>query len=267
MTTRATATLPPIKAIVLLALCLTAAPSRSEQEMRTLTDQFGRSVNATILAVDSTTVKIRREDGQEFSLPLANLSDTDQASLKEWAVRNPGTAGTKPAEATASQEKPAASETPAEKPAPKPGSLTLAASRAKFNVDVVYKSEYSKDSYEDWGYSIQLVNTTLHPITDVRVEYNIFSRLYSGSSKKVKAGVQTYNAIGSRQSVVFKTKTARINKWRSMGVNQYGGELYGIWTRLYVGDTLLAESTNPESLISRESWKNASQESEAGNSE
>ena len=39
-----------------------------------------------MLSVEGATVKIRRDDGQEFALALERLSDADQARLREWSA-------------------------------------------------------------------------------------------------------------------------------------------------------------------------------------
>ncbi len=204
-------------------------------EVRTLTDQMGRSIKADVIAVDGDIVKIRREDGQLFDMPLAKLSEEDQATLKAQSQTTP-----KAAESS--------------KAAPVPGSVAMSVSRGKFNVDVTYKSEYSKDSYEDWGYNVQLTNTTLQPIEGLRVEYNIFGRLFASSSQRVESGRRQVEALGPKKGTTFRTKSFRLNKWKSLGSNGFSGELTGIWARLYIGDTLVQEYASPESVKAKETW-------------
>lgn len=50
---------------------------RAAQPIQTLTDADGRFIKAKILEVDGQTVKIKREDGLEFSFPMSKLSDMD----------------------------------------------------------------------------------------------------------------------------------------------------------------------------------------------
>jgi hypothetical protein len=225
-----------VSSLLPIAIMAAFAGSLGSAQVRTLTDQMGRTIRAEVLSVEDGTVKIRREDGQLFEMSLANLSDDDQIAVKASAKKNPPVVG----EVT--------------KTTPVPGSVTMSVSRGKFDVDVTYKSLYSKDSYEFWGYNIQLVNTTLKPIEDVRVEYNIFGRLYSGSTQSVETGRQVVEALGAKKDTTFRTKAFRLNRWKSLGSSGSGGELSGVWAKLYVGDTLLTEYSSPDSIKTKEKW-------------
>ena len=230
-----------LKAVLLLALL---APLSALAEMRTLIDQLGRSIKADVISVEAGIVKIKRADGILFDLPLKNLSDDTQAELKAWAAQNT---------ATASAASKAAPETVVFIPTEK--SITMAVNRGKFDVDIAYKSEYSQDSYEEWGYNIQLTNTTLYPIDKLRIEYNLFGRRYSGSEQSVKVGSQTVEPVGSRKTISFRTsKSFRISKWKTQDTKAYGGQLTGVWVRLYHGNTLLQEYSSPESIRTKEKW-------------
>jgi hypothetical protein len=213
-------------------------PARSE--VRTLTDQLGRTIKVEIIAVTTDTVTIKREDGQKFDMPLANLSDDDQAALRAWTKKNPDSA---------------MPEVPTIKTVPSPKSVTMTLSRGKFDVDVTYKSEYSKESYEGWGYNVQLTNTTLAPLENLRVDYNIFGRLYSSSSQTRESGSNTVETLAAKKSVTFRTKSFRLSKWKAHdGSYNSNGTLTGVWVRLYAGDTLLQEYASPESLKTAEKW-------------
>jgi hypothetical protein len=212
-------------------------------ELRTLVDQFGRSIKADVLSVEGDIVKIKRDDGQLFDMPLKNLSDDNQAELKAWAQKNPSAA--EPAQEIKFV-------------APSPESIKMSVSRGKFDIDVAYKSEYSQDSYEEWGYNVQLTNTTLYPIDKLRVEYNIFGRLYSSSSQRVQFGNQAVEGIGPRKSITFRTKSFRINKWKTSESKAYGGQLNGVWVRLYYDSTLLQEYSSPDSIKTKEKWTSVS---------
>lgn len=50
---------------------------RAKQEWQTLTDTRGRSIQARVLEVTNETVKIRRQDGLESTIPLSVLNDAD----------------------------------------------------------------------------------------------------------------------------------------------------------------------------------------------
>jgi hypothetical protein len=71
---------------------------------RTFTDNAGRKVEAELVAVENDTIRIRRADGQVFTLPLATLSAADQAFVQQWKAKAPASAP-----APAPPAKPAAS--------------------------------------------------------------------------------------------------------------------------------------------------------------
>lgn len=238
MPLRSTTSFARVTASVMLALVMAGT---GPAQVRTLTDQLGRTIRAEVLSVEGDVVKIKREDGQLFDMPLANLSDDDQIALKAWARKNP---------------RPAAAEEPSPPAAPAvtPASVRLNASRAKFSVDVTFKYDAYQDSYEDWGYNIEVTNTTLHPVEGLRVEYMIFGRLFASSTQTSQSGRQALDAIEARKSTSFRTKSFRMNKWKAGGYGNSGGQLNGVWIRLYAGDTLLHDYASPESLRTREKW-------------
>lgn len=203
-------------------------------EMRTLTDQFGRTINAEVIDVVDDKVKIRREDGLLFDMPLDKLSDEDQIALKKWAKEK------------AKKEK-------ANAPVLAPGAVTVRTSRVKMKVDVTYQYDDWKDSNEEWGYNIELNNTTLHPTGELRVDYNLFGRSYAGSSLQTQAGRETVPSIPGREKHSFRTKGLRLNKWQGYGGSS-SGEIHGVWVRLYSGKTLIHEFSSPASLMTGEKW-------------
>lgn len=214
---------------------LVGAPLAAEP--RTFTDQFGRTIKAEVLSVDVDIAKVKREDGQIFDLPIAKLSEEDQAWLKTW-------------------KSPAATETKPKAFTPSPGNVTISASRGKFDSDTTSQSAYYKEAYEEWGFSVQLTNTTLYPIENLRMEYKLYGRLYGGSSEKEQRGVKAIETLGARKSTVFRTKTFRVYKFRSSdGSYTYNGGVTGIWARLYFGDVLLGEYVSPENLKTKQSWE------------
>ncbi|WP_269536981.1 C39 family peptidase [Cerasicoccus fimbriatus] len=68
-----------------LATTLLLAITALASDARTFTDSHGRTLEAEIVAYDGgETVKIRRDDGQVFDLPLDRLSAGDQAYVQSW---------------------------------------------------------------------------------------------------------------------------------------------------------------------------------------
>jgi hypothetical protein len=68
---------------LLLCFVLTLTPAFA----RTFTDNAGRKVEAELVAVENDTIRIRRADGQVFTLPLATLSAADQAFATQWKAK------------------------------------------------------------------------------------------------------------------------------------------------------------------------------------
>ena len=64
---------------------------RAAQPMQTLIDTQGRQIQAEVLAVDSNTVKIRRDDGLETSFPLEMLRPEDIAFCEYLRAHPPQT--------------------------------------------------------------------------------------------------------------------------------------------------------------------------------
>jgi hypothetical protein len=211
-------------------------------EPRAFTDQFGRSITAELMSVDGDQIRIRRDDGQIFTLSASKLTEDDQQYIKTWAASSPSAS---PSEKTATV-----------KATPDPKKLVVGLSRAKFNTRVITKFDTYVHKHEDWGYSIQLTNQNLGPLQNVRVEYNLFARTFSDSSSpNLINGSKNFDALASRASQTFRTTTAEVCKTKDtyFGMNS-GGEMRGIWYRIYVDGELLIEQSSPESLMQNEKW-------------
>lgn len=64
----------------------TDSPASSpDSEMRDWTNSAGATLQAAFVSSDGTTVTLRKEDGSEFTYPLANLSPESQALAKQLA--------------------------------------------------------------------------------------------------------------------------------------------------------------------------------------
>lgn len=80
---------------VCTAVCFLA--TAHAEEFRTFTNAKGQSIKAKMVGVANGAVTIQREDGQQFTLPVATLSAADQAFIKASATAAPASA--KPAAA------------------------------------------------------------------------------------------------------------------------------------------------------------------------
>ncbi len=214
-------------------------------EFRTFTDQFGRTVTAEIVSVEGDQVRIRREDGQIFALSSSKLTEADQQFITNWAAANPATSATKPAAE--------------EKFTPEAQKIVVNLSRGKFGSRTLDKWDGYVHKHEDWGYSIQLTNQHLRSVDNLRIEYNLFARTFSDtSSPTLITGSKTIKTIASRDSEVFRTGTAEVCKRRGIDYGNEGGEVRGIWYRIYIDGKLLIEQSSPESLMKDEKWTNPS---------
>jgi len=209
-------------------------------EPRTFTDAFGRTITAEIISVDGDQVRIRREDGQLFTLKPSQLTEEDQQFIQQWSANKSG----------------ASSTTAADKITLDPKKFILALSRGKFDTRIIAKYDTYVHKHENWGYSIQLTNQHLRPVSNLRVEYNLFARTFADtSSPTLITGAKDVTVIASRAMEVFRTKTAEVCKSRdaSWGYNS-SGEMRGIWVRIYADGQLLIEQSTPESLMTTETW-------------
>lgn len=247
---------------VLRLLPLVVAPlafvAASRAEVRTLTDKQGRTIKADVIAVENDVVKIKRDDGRSFDLPLNLLTDEDQAALRDWAKK---------------QE----SIIPA-------GAIESVFGRGKFN-SVKLPPESVMRSYtdgtqevagtinrtnEDWGYNVTLTNRLSRPLKNIRVEYRLFMKpdTAPGNDKgpvalKKTSGSHSIPEIAARSQALFKTTTVRTLKtelrgdvsWaKTGGQGRMSDSLHGIWARIYVGDQLVSETSTPDTLMSKETW-------------
>lgn len=243
---------PGFLRILAFALALLPAGMRVSAEPVTLVDKQGRSIKAEVLSVSDNQVKIKRDDGQIFDLPLANLADADQKELREWA------------------KKEAAKSLP-------PGALQVELSRGNFKTEKrdsdakLTNGEVIKNGIttteEKWGYNVTLTNKTPKTLDNLRTEYRLFATVDSVHVKekqglKKKSYKSPVEAIPELGRVVFKTETISAIKMKYNGniVSAKTGDtssretLYGIWIRLYRGDELVYEAVMPETLRTTETW-------------
>lgn len=213
-----------------------------QAEPRTFTDLFGRAITAELISVDGDQIRIRRDDGQTFTLATSKLTEADQKYIKDWVASQPSTSPT--------------SEKTDTKTLPDPKKIVVNLSRAKFNTRIITKYETYVHKHEDWGYSIQLTNQNLGALQKLRIEYNLFARTYADSSSPTLiTGAKNIATLASRGSDVFRTGSAEVCKTKDTYFgNNGGGEMRGIWLRIYIDDQLLIEQSSPDSLMQSEKW-------------
>ncbi|MFH1498357.1 MAG: hypothetical protein ABII82_11075 [Verrucomicrobiota bacterium] len=226
-----------LRSLVITFALLSIFSGLLRAEVRTLTDQFGRSITADVLELDGDTLKIRRDDGIVFDLPIGNLSIEDQKSLRQWAARQP------------KKVEP--------KFEPNPKLLPLSYSRVKLKTETLSQyGSYYKYVSEHWGYSIQITNKELRTIDGLRAEYNLFANNpYYVAKESPIVGVLKFDPLRTNETGNLKTRGVEIRKEKSTYWGNSGGDVNGIWIRVYYNDTLVHEVTSPENLRETESWR------------
>lgn len=228
-------------ALILGAQALVAAPM-------TLTDILGRTIRAEPVSLNGDALKIRREDGREFTIELKSLVEDDQAKIRAWNT------------AQAQGDAFADAETPApklEKPkyAPDLTKISFSTSRFKGDTNTITKFEGYSHKHEMWGYSFQVGNRNVYPLENIRVEYNLYARTFSDSSTPlVVTGTLDLPSIDTNRFEGGKTKTAEVCKQKGIYTFNSGGELRGIWFKVYMDGKLIQEQILPESLKSDVEW-------------
>lgn len=240
---------------VSLCLILIAGVGVLRSETRTLTDVMGRTIKADVVEVQQDTVKIRRDDGRIFEMPLNTLSERDQAELKAWAASE------------------------AAKPkANVPVAVNVQMSRAKFDTesitkdvtlvggDVVKKGQTITE--EKWGYGVMINNQANEALDDLHVEYLLFATIDDLHTKGKKEGLRRkayrtqLDPIAAKGRLDFRTETVSAfkTKFNANIISAKTGDstsretLYGIWLRLYRGSELVYETASPEGLRKSETW-------------
>ena len=239
-----------------LAALLAISPVPVLLPGRTLTSADGRSIEAEVLGFDGLDkVRIKRTDGQLFTLPLTTFSEADQKALA--------------AEAAEAASKPA----PLQK-----GDLVLELSRLRFDsrktaedVPVVGGGTIHEgivNTDEDWGYSLTLKNNTRRPIENLRAEYFLYIKIDVPKNSTEKPHVRrekftlAFEPLPAVDRLSVRTKAVTTRKtelksgivWSGTNDNKTRDNLEGIWIRIYQGDKLILESSSPPALAATGKW-------------
>lgn len=223
----------PRRFLALAGLLLAPAVTALHAEMQTLTDTQGRTLHADVISVNGDQVTIKRDDGQTFTLPLSELSASDQTSLKDWASKH----------------------LPA-------GSVTLSYGRDQVHSDskpTANAKTTSKTPAQQWDYNVTVFNHTVNPLANVRVDYAIFQSHVGAKSDKAPApqvGTKSIDSIAMRSQASFTTDSVTLSMSTATKTLPAAptSAVRGIWLRVYVGDQLVAEACSPDDLSKTETW-------------
>jgi hypothetical protein len=125
---------------------------------------------------------------------------------------------------------------------------------------------------QQWGYTINLENTTFKPMENLEVKYIIFySQEKLGQKgpplKQHKNGSNTVNDLAAGAKASFDTDSVTLTKAALLGPpggfeyyangarSKAEDKLTGVWVRVYKDGNVFAEYANPPSLTSREQWQ------------
>ncbi len=237
-------TTPTLLRLLLALASVFFASVASDAKTFNLTDKQGRSLTAEVLALEGDKVKIKRDDGQVFSIPLDTLTDKDQRALKAWANANP--------------------------PAIDESELPIQFSRGKFDTQKENQHGGAVTAYKDlWGYNITLTNKSRQVLTDVRAEYILFVKqdgaTAGGKTLPLRRVKKTTNigTVDVYANATFRTESVPSFRyvlkpgwyWSETGNSKpIKDTLHGMWLRIYVGKQLVLEKITSEDIAKNEKW-------------
>lgn len=195
-----------------LFLFLSTAPCWS----RTFTATDGRTLEGEITGRDGKTVTIRRaSDGQEFTIPVATLSQPDQVAIAKWkggAAAVPGKPGNPSGQAAGKAL----------------GKITFAASKDKLSNQKTSKSGGSQlldAKAQNWCWKVVIKNGSSAPLTGLTLKYQqVVERTdrnqgsYTGAAKRVvrrEGGTLTVPDIPPFGNVTITTNGIAVQAWKS----------------------------------------------------
>lgn len=229
-----------VKRVILTALTLLVAATAFAQ-YREFTDTSGRKMQAMPINVIGDDVRIKRNDGMEFTVSIDMFCEADQAYLKDWAL-----------------------------------SYLIEQGRLleiKTKRDGTRKEKIDAGSTIVWNwlgfYEIEIENDSDVMLDKLRVEYRYYifddqrgAKKRSDGKMVTVQGEETLNLLAPRKTQTITTKKTKMQAselaphWDYIGGGDEESEdqLKGIWLRVYLGDKLLAEHADPSSLPDKERW-------------
>jgi hypothetical protein len=251
----------------LLFLPLAAALAAANAELHTFTDTFGRTFSGAVTEATDASAKVRREDGQVFTLDLAKLTEADVAYVAKWRREHQA--------------------------------FTLRVETSQFHTPLGSNQARDPGSVEQniaAGYDIKVTNAAAAPAANLRVEYNVFAMQYNFELYTVETSIGNgYPSSGSgrgnnannyvleqrvrrngppvpvrikgsapldlaafKASPLIRTGPLNYFKHSTLRSTSNGGsldyetgELQGVWVRVFSGDKVVAEFVSNESLRSQ----------------
>jgi hypothetical protein len=214
---------------ILLVWLVAAAAVMAEEAVRTWTDTQGRTLGGVFVEASAQEVIVRRPDGSIAHLPRTTLSADDLAYADKAQ-------------------------------AAKPVVVTIDASRAKFTSKRT-ETPGTTTLVEDWGYGINLTNTTTLTGQNLRAVYQLYYRRVKEENQNLAAqplthqtGTETIAKLDPRGTTTFHTATVAVTTEQLKGAifadtrsdTYVNTKFEGIWLRIYQGDQIVGEYVSSE---------------------
>ncbi len=120
---------------------------------------------------------------------------------------------------------------------------------------------------EKWRYEVHMTNKAFRDLLGVRVDYIVFFNEVATTRGKVKtlrkeSGSYDVGTVPNSKTTTFNTEAVELTKtqlkagWITLDGSRprAADTLAGIWIKVYEGETLLAEYSNPASLRREEKF-------------
>jgi len=226
-----------MKRPLLMLLGLLAAVAVSADEVaRTWTDTQGRTLNGVFVEANAQEVIVRRADGSVVHLARISLSAEDLAYADKAQ-------------------------------AAKPVVVMIDASRSKFTSKRTEAAGMTT-TVEDWGYSINVNNTTALTGLNLHADYQLYYRRVKEENQNLavqplahQTGTEVIAKLDPKGSTTFRTATVAVTTeqlkdavWSDTRSDTYVNTKFeGIWLRVYQGEQIVGEYLSSEELR-KEGW-------------
>jgi hypothetical protein len=221
-----------------LALCIIGAATCARAELHTFTDTQGRTIQAELLSVKDNQIRVRREDGQVFTLPFDSLVKEDITYIATWRRQHV--------------------------------EVKLHFTASPFHVTAEHRNtEAIQTTTEKAGYSITLFNDAADAASDFKVDYILFytegewgGGQASDLPLKRKSGNIPIALLEGGKSVILKTDPVTLRKskynpdwgYDNSKYNKWGDDLAGVWVRVSLNGKVVSEFVSSE-RIKKAGWK------------
>jgi hypothetical protein len=224
---------------VLVFLMIVFSAQAADPGFRMFTDPNGREMYAKLTLVSGDDVFIERQDGLATKVNISIFSREDQAYIRNWEMKD---AWRKDVELRFK---------------------THVSDREGWDGHPVERKTWKE------GYKVVIQNETAFDMEDVRIEYRVFKfedaiaaekrsegevKKLKGSAKVTRVPAWSEESTETSQFPMQETKLAGGWSWTSGGKETSKDKMEGIWVRVYVGDFMAVEATQPSNLDRNVGW-------------